>query len=425
MSSRTSLFTRMAALVALLHLALPVLAHIELKSPPGINSKFDPQTAEADKDYSMTSPLNADGSNYPCKGYNTAANYAKLNSVDTLVAGSDYTITLDGTATHNGGSCQFAISYDQGSTFAVIASIIGGCPIGLEFTIPIPEDLPSASKATFSWTWENFSGNREMYMNCAIVDISGSDATSYTGPSLFRANTFADGSCITTEGEEIVYPNPGPSVQYLGASTSSSAQTVLDNCDYDEDSDVTITSNGSAGSGSGSGSGSSSAATTTKKQSSKTSSTGTATATKTSTKAGSTKTASSVSSPVVNLASSSDIAASFAASSPLPSSSSKAAGATTTAAAPLTSWPSSSSSSSSSSSYIQCDSTTTFSLCGAGTCTAMGSVAAGTICTNGEIVVESRMKRRRSASGVARVNRRMLGGKHFGDRIGAGRWSKH
>lgn len=49
----------------------------------------------------------------------------------------------------------------------VIASIIGSCPIGLSFTIPIPANLPSASKATFSWTWFNFSGNREMYQNCA------------------------------------------------------------------------------------------------------------------------------------------------------------------------------------------------------------------------------------------------------------------
>jgi hypothetical protein len=48
-----------------------------------------------------------------------------------------------------------------------------------------------------------------MYMNCAIVDISGSEATSYTGPSLFRANTLADGSCITKEGEDVSFlPSP-------------------------------------------------------------------------------------------------------------------------------------------------------------------------------------------------------------------------
>lgn len=110
-----------------------------------------------------------------------------------------------GSATHNGGSCQFSISYDQGKTFAVLASIIGGCPIGSQFTIPIPDDLPSASKATFAWTWSNYSGNREMYMNCAIVDVSGSDTTSYTGPSLFRSNTFADGSCISPEGAEVSF----------------------------------------------------------------------------------------------------------------------------------------------------------------------------------------------------------------------------
>lgn len=32
-----------------------------------INSKYDPQTLEANKDYTMTAPLFPDGSNFPCK----------------------------------------------------------------------------------------------------------------------------------------------------------------------------------------------------------------------------------------------------------------------------------------------------------------------------------------------------------------------
>lgn len=42
-----------------------------------------------------------------------------------------------------------------------------------------------------------------MYQECSLVSITGSSATSYTGPSLFRANTFADGTCITIEGEDV------------------------------------------------------------------------------------------------------------------------------------------------------------------------------------------------------------------------------
>ncbi|KAK4057746.1 hypothetical protein OIO90_001394 [Microbotryomycetes sp. JL221] len=222
-------------------------AHIQMVMPPAINSKFDPQTPESKIDYSMTSPLLADGSNYPCKLYNTPDAYSTLSPVATLQAGSSVNVKLDGTAVHGGGSCQFSVSYDQGKTFAVIASIIGGCPIGLNFNVPIPANLPSADKATFAWTWFNLIGNREEYMNCAIVSVAGSSSSSYTGPTLFRANTFSDGTCITTEGQEVVFPNPGPSVQYLGSSTPGSPATQLGNCPFDQNADVTISPSGSGG----------------------------------------------------------------------------------------------------------------------------------------------------------------------------------
>lgn len=98
---------------------------------------------------------------YPCKGYNTPDTYSRLNSVATLEAGKTFSVALDGTATHGGGSCQFSVSFDQGKTFAVIASIIDGCPVGLHFDIPIPANLPAQKKATFAWTWHNLIGNRE------------------------------------------------------------------------------------------------------------------------------------------------------------------------------------------------------------------------------------------------------------------------
>lgn len=134
-------------------------------------------------------------------GYNTAANIASIASVATLTAGSPFNIKLGGSATHMGGSCQFAVSYDQGATFAVIASVIGGCPIDESYTIPSLPPLPSATKALFAWAWQNKVGNRETYGNCAIVDIVGT-GTSYTGPKLFRANSVPDGTCRTLGGQE-------------------------------------------------------------------------------------------------------------------------------------------------------------------------------------------------------------------------------
>lgn len=103
----------------------------------------------------------------------------------------------------------------------MIASVLGGCPINLAYTIPIPSTLPSAKKALFAWSWFNQLGNRcapfrclllftsltdvrsENYMNCAVVDIAGSSSSSFTGPALFRANTLADGTCIVPEGTAV------------------------------------------------------------------------------------------------------------------------------------------------------------------------------------------------------------------------------
>ena len=79
----------------------------------------------------MTSPLNQDGSNFPCKvspplpfpalptaltpirlsqGYNTPEAYSNLKPVATLEAGTDFEIEFaPGGATHGGGSCQFSV----------------------------------------------------------------------------------------------------------------------------------------------------------------------------------------------------------------------------------------------------------------------------------------------------------------------------
>jgi hypothetical protein len=62
-----------------------VHAHVEMKSPVPFRSKFlVPQPADAD--FSMTSPLNADGSNFPCKLYH----HDDLATQATLTAGSSF-----------------------------------------------------------------------------------------------------------------------------------------------------------------------------------------------------------------------------------------------------------------------------------------------------------------------------------------------
>jgi hypothetical protein len=62
-----------------------VSAHVEMKNPIPFRSKFlVPQPPDAD--FSMTSPLNEDGSNFPCKGYQNDA----LSPTATLKAGGSF-----------------------------------------------------------------------------------------------------------------------------------------------------------------------------------------------------------------------------------------------------------------------------------------------------------------------------------------------
>ncbi|GAA5891746.1 hypothetical protein JCM8208_002871 [Rhodotorula glutinis] len=353
-----------------------VSAHMQLVNPLPINSKFDPQTVEANIDYSMTAPLFPDGSNYPCKGYNTPSAYSSLGAVATLKAGSSFEVEFAaGGATHGGGSCQFSVSYDQGKSFAVIHSVIGGCPLESTYSVPIPAGLPSATKATFAWTWFNLVGNREEYMNCAIVDIQGSStAKSFTGPGLFRANTLGD-TCITTEGKTPVFPNPGSSVSYGAGMSSSSPATVIEGCAYDQDTSVTVGPSGSSSASSGDGSSSSSADTSAGSSSTSTSST-------------TTSTDAAASSAVPDTS-----AAPPAADAPVPST------------APLTdplsaSLPALNAAAASPDfrTHLECTSRTTFSLCSpAGGCVPLGQVADGTECVGGALVpIAARRRMRRT-----------------------------
>lgn len=149
-------------------LASTATAHMQMSQPYPIRSPLNKDSNET-KDYSYTNPLNPSGSDYPCKGY---AN-DPFQSQATYQQGQQYEMKLEGSATHDGGSCQLALTYDQGKTFKVIESILGNCPIAKNYSFTVPSDAPSG-EALLAWTWFNKIGNREMYMNCAMVTIGGS-----------------------------------------------------------------------------------------------------------------------------------------------------------------------------------------------------------------------------------------------------------
>lgn len=202
--------------------SIPLIsAHMEMSWPYPIKSKFDPVNTGANVDYNMISPLSS--SDYPCKGYQ---NQPQTRSVASYVAGEKYNMSITGGASHRGGSCQLSLSYDNGRSFKVIKSMIGGCPLSNSYDFTIPTSAPSGDNVLLSWSWVNLVGNREFYQNCACVSVTGSsaDASAINQlPDIFLANLGSKSSCTTIEDQEVVYPNPGFDVQY-GSGLSSSSQ---------------------------------------------------------------------------------------------------------------------------------------------------------------------------------------------------------
>jgi hypothetical protein len=208
-------------LSAAVGLAITAQAHMEMTSPAPFKSKHNDH-AGSDVDYSMTSPLSQDGSNFPCKGYHSLMGTPAGATTADYEAGQTYQFTIAGGANHGGGSCQASLSYDGGSTWSVIHSYIGNCPGAGEssFDFTVPGDAPSG-EAIFAWTWFNQVGNREMYMNCAAVNIAGNSAgrAALAGrPAMFVANT--GNGCSTVEGSDVDFPNPGPDVDNASSKTA-------------------------------------------------------------------------------------------------------------------------------------------------------------------------------------------------------------
>ncbi|KAH7145927.1 hypothetical protein B0J13DRAFT_584895 [Dactylonectria estremocensis] len=193
------------------------LGHMQVSDPPPLRSKFNPYTAVADVDWSMTNPLHGDGSDFPCKGYHKLLNTAQGTPVKTLEGGKSYSMIVTGIAIHAGGSCQASLSVDGGQTFRVLHSYIGGCPAVAgdnSLAFRVPSDVPSTDHALLGWSWFNTMGNREMYMNCASVNISTGVENEENGfltrPLMFTANVGT--GCETVDSRDLIFPDPGPDV---------------------------------------------------------------------------------------------------------------------------------------------------------------------------------------------------------------------
>ncbi|KAJ1971310.1 hypothetical protein H4R35_005338 [Dimargaris xerosporica] len=166
-------------------LAAGCLAHIYPSSPcmrgsPLAECNYEP------KDYSLSSPIGSGGSTTAPLCHHAKA-YDK--PVKTYKAGDSINVVFNGGATHNGGHCEFSLSYDGGKTFVAIKTILDTCFLeGLTFNVPIPANAPSGDKVVFAWSWVNKTGNREFYMTCSDIAIQGSGSGVLEGPPMIHPN---------------------------------------------------------------------------------------------------------------------------------------------------------------------------------------------------------------------------------------------
>lgn len=156
--------------------------------------------------------------NYPCK---QRSGVYDLTTMNFMKVGDPQELSFKGSASHGGGTCQLAVSLDTeptpNSTFKIIQVFEGGCPISSDgntgthpFTFTIPEGFPNGV-STFAWYWNNRVGNRESYMNCAPISVSGgSDNLDYFDslPNLFLVN-LPSSDCEAPDSTSVEIPNPG------------------------------------------------------------------------------------------------------------------------------------------------------------------------------------------------------------------------
>lgn len=243
---------RIIACVAIAASHLPSLtsAHMFMASPKPIKGS-------APKD-----PLRPDGSNFPCHGVSLTGMAGQR-----MEAGSCFRLQFDlgangeNTAVHGGGSCQLAVTYETSaervrdpSNWHVIYSIEGGCPSNSAgnllnstyctsagqdecvhtWDVPLPKGLQSG-QAAISWTWFNAVGDREMYQNCAKVEITGGNGGDMGSfPSMYVANIGSGDVCTAApEQSNLAFPDPGQHRTMMSVTKGKNWPYVTATCSFE------------------------------------------------------------------------------------------------------------------------------------------------------------------------------------------------
>ena len=145
-------------------------AHIFMNFPPSRHSKYSSYyTEHLLVNYNLNSPLNVapDYFTFPCKGFG-------VGPPTTTIYDNTVSVTLEGSAIHGGGHCQFGISFDN-VNFLVLKTVIYSCLLDSKsYSFKLPDNTPSGNLIVF-WSWINKIGNREYYMECADVNVVNSN----------------------------------------------------------------------------------------------------------------------------------------------------------------------------------------------------------------------------------------------------------
>jgi hypothetical protein len=173
-------------------------AHIFMQSPPSRRNKYSSYYVENNLvDYNIMAPLETYGYTFPCKGFPKGPSTYIFDS-------NTVKVTLEGTAIHGGGHCQFGITYND-HDFLVLKTVIRSCLLdSMSYEFNLPTNTPSGDVTVF-WTWVNAIGHREYYMECADVTVNNNviyNNTPLIGKELIILDIL--GYTIIPE-----FPNPG------------------------------------------------------------------------------------------------------------------------------------------------------------------------------------------------------------------------
>ncbi|KAJ9051329.1 hypothetical protein DSO57_1005617 [Entomophthora muscae] len=164
------------------------VSHILLTNPPPRKFQFFKGGVGRNRDYTIQGPLE-DYRTFPCQGKEPGP------VTKTYRAGTYMHVTLGGDkqGEHGGGHCQFSLTYNE-KQFVVLKTVLGNCITAARtYKIKLPRKIASG-RVTFAWTWVNYLGKREFYMNCVDIRIvGGKPGTALRGKDILVAHIEAPG----------------------------------------------------------------------------------------------------------------------------------------------------------------------------------------------------------------------------------------